>query len=101
MVFFFISDLAVSVAFKLSMWVLEKTCNGIVCIASMSIAAAVSAYSGSTASNSTSTQPNQPNQPNQTNQTNQTNQYVIEMKSCVANDDKCDFQDCVILSHDV
>jgi len=95
MVFFFISDLAVSVAFKLSMWVLEKTCNGIVCIASMSIAAAVSAYSGSTASNSTSTQPNQPNQ------TNQTNQHVIEMKSCVANDDKCDFQDCVILSHDV
>lgn len=88
--FFFISGLALSAAYKISIWVLEKTYDGIVCITNVTIAAAVAAYSGSS-SNANSMQ---------------STQHMIEMtpisnQNYNTNDERYDFSDCIILSHDV
>ena len=48
MLFFLISNFAVSAAFNVSIWVLKKTYNGVASISNMSVAAAVAAYSYST-----------------------------------------------------
>lgn len=73
MLLFLVYDFAISAAFRLSIWVVQKTCNGVACIAD----AAVAAYSYST------------------NNVNKQEQLSI----CGDSDNSNDFLDCVIVSN--